>query len=679
VGVRRAAIVVAFAVAGTALITAGAPAAGSSSPIVAVVTRDVLAPPSAACDGSDPIHASQIFGITADGAAKPITSYHDEPAYESDCQAGYAQVAVSPDGSRVAATEATGGGESGLALMDLDGANLQRPGVGATFVAWSPDSEKLAVLDTHVDAPGDVTIANADGTVDYTFALSTLARGIVWLPDGSGVAVLESNSDGISVFANYPIADTAPTEPSSVKPFEAGTTLRWVSNNLAGGRFVGITTAGFVTDSLGDPGGPVGIDVQGLPAQRNLALAGPQAIFPTWLPDGDSFAFTYSTDGVFTAPASGGTVSRPYGEDNTGDITISFPPASAAVRPSLSPSVNTTLPPRRVVEPPAPPQHPRSLVLAGLRAPGDISWSPAAVLGSLLLALIGLLIVFPAELFNGTFEEHYDEIVGWFRRERDPDAPRRRGPPGRAVLLGVVVVIAALTALLDPDARFDSATTAQVVGVAVAILVVIIVGDIPARLFHRRSGLATKFRGYPAAILVAGACVAISRAAHFQPGYIYGVAGGLVVTGEQSKPHDGKAAVLETLGAGCLAFAGWFAWTPITHHIAGRPHPSFGLLMADALIGLLWLDAACSIAVSLLPLHFLTGRRILLWSKPAWVASFGAAMFVFVHMLLRPDAGYTGSIVTMVSLFAGFCFVSVAFWWYFRLRPEPADATEPGD
>lgn len=52
---------------------------------------------------------------------------------------------------------------------------------------------------------------------------------------------------------------------------------------------------------------------------------------------------------------------------------------------------------------------------AGVPSPDKVSTKPIDVGGSLALAiLLMLLMAFPGELFNNTFQANYDEIAGWF-------------------------------------------------------------------------------------------------------------------------------------------------------------------------------------------------------------------------------------------------------------------------
>ena len=75
------------------------------------------------------------------------------------------------------------------------------------------------------------------------------------------------------------------------------------------------------------------------------------------------------------------------------------------------------------------------------------------------------------------------------------------------------------------------------------------------------------------------------------------------------------------------------------------------------------------------PLRFLPGEKLWAWNRIAWAIVFGIGMFAFAHILINPESGYLSDtsrtpFLTVVALIVGFATVSVAFWAYFRFRPE---------
>jgi hypothetical protein len=85
---------------------------------------------------------------------------------------------------------------------------------------------------------------------------------------------------------------------------------------------------------------------------------------------------------------------------------------------------------------------------------------------------------------------------------------------------------------------------------------------------------------------------------------------------------------------------------------------------------------------SLIPLRFLPGHRVKAWGWVPWVVLTALTLYVFVHVLLVPSAGYLGRSTTAtttvtVALFAAFGVFSMAFWAWFRFRPEQTGIPGP--
>jgi hypothetical protein len=323
--------------------------------------------------------------------------------------------------------------------------------------------------------------------------------------------------------------------------------------------------------------------------------------------------------------------------------------------------------------------HERSSVTRSVPTPGDVSTDGGLVLTNLVLALLMLLLVFPAELFNATLEEHYDEVTRWLRGPRSVLERVTSSLSGRGRWFGFVVVTAAtavLYAFLDPDAGFDTATIAFVLGVTGAIAAAVLIAAWAARRYAADHGGADgSLRVYPAALLVALVCVVISRLADFQPGYLYGIVAGFVFVAELSRAHDGRAAAFAAVVGLVASVAAWFAWVPVRDAVDGAD-PNAAALVLDALLATMFVGGLQALVFGFVPIRFLPGAKVWAWSKPAWAALFGIGAFGFLHILLHPTEDYEGSVTTMVVLFAGFALASGAFWAYFRFRTVPTREDE---
>jgi hypothetical protein len=95
----------------------------------------------------------------------------------------------------------------------------------------------------------------------------------------------------------------------------------------------------------------------------------------------------------------------------------------------------------------------------------------------------------------------------------------------------------------------------------------------------------------------------------------------------------------------------------------------------ESCLGAIFLLGLESVVVGLLPMRFLDGARVKEWSGAAWAVLFTLGLFALVHVLLSPGSGYVGHssgqvTVAVIVLYVVFGAISVAFWAYFRYRPE---------
>jgi hypothetical protein len=123
--------------------------------------------------------------------------------------------------------------------------------------------------------------------------------------------------------------------------------------------------------------------------------------------------------------------------------------------------------------------------------------------------------------------------------------------------------------------------------------------------------------------------------------------------------------------------AAWVLFEPVSR-LANETDASFAVLVADSLLGCLFIGGIEGLLFSLVPLRFLPGYRVHQWGWVPWgLLTLGTA-YLFVHVLLVPEAGYLGRSTSetanvTIGLFAAFGLASVLFWLWFRLRPDPAD------
>ena len=303
---------------------------------------------------------------------------------------------------------------------------------------------------------------------------------------------------------------------------------------------------------------------------------------------------------------------------------------------------------------------------------------------SLLVAVLGLLMVFPAQLFNSTYEENHERIDARLRRiARRRTAQVAAGRAQRfAVFVACLVVGTVLGGLLDPSFGANEPSYALLVGVAGSVVVGLAIAVLAARGFRRvrHEDRHWFLRAIPSALLVAALCVVVSRLTHFEPGYLYGVLGGAVFLTALKGRDEGRAELTGMVAGLGLALVAWVLFTPVSSAANGAD-ASFAVLTADAFLAAVFVGGLEGLLFALLPLRFLPGGRLFAWSRVAWVATTIGVLLLFVHVLLMPESGYLGrsteaSVSVALALLVGFATVSVLFWLYFRMRPTPE---EPDD
>jgi hypothetical protein len=331
----------------------------------------------------------------------------------------------------------------------------------------------------------------------------------------------------------------------------------------------------------------------------------------------------------------------------------------------------------------------------------DITLDLVLVAQSLLIAgVIMLLVPFPGALFNNTLEANYEEITSRVRTVRRrlgrPFAMLRpvdvAGEPARPAgafwqsPLGIgafVLITVVLITFLDPTFWTGATALATFAGLALGLVAMLLVFNLPSALAYRRSGTSFVVRALPGTLAIGVACVLISRLTDFQPGYLYGLVVGLAAakasdaeTPERTRA-EGRTAAIGTVVTLLVAAASWLAlgWLSTGPGAAAATSPiTVALEAALATMVVAGFEGA---AIGALPLKFFAGDKMRQWSFPAWLALGAIAGGLFLHILINPSSGYLADssrtpLATIIVLLVLFGAGSVLFWAYFRFRPEPA-------
>jgi hypothetical protein len=299
-------------------------------------------------------------------------------------------------------------------------------------------------------------------------------------------------------------------------------------------------------------------------------------------------------------------------------------------------------------------------------SPSEINLDPVVVATSLVLTAGMLFLVpFPAEIFNNTLVEHHDQIRGWFRRRKEEGGA---GIWEKPWMLAVgLVVMALLYGFLDPGFGLNSASLPVFGGLLIGVLVTTLGFAVPTMVLRRRrGGERGKLRVLPVALLVGVACVLISRLIGFLPGYLYGIALGLLFSVEVGEEVEAREVATTGVITIAIALGAWFGLGA-----ARSSDPGTFSDLVQAALAMITVSAFEALVFGLLPIHGMPGRVLFKHRRWLWVTVWGLSVLAFFHVLVNPQSGYLVDtavvpVATTYALLAGFTVVSIGLWAWFR-------------
>jgi hypothetical protein len=340
------------------------------------------------------------------------------------------------------------------------------------------------------------------------------------------------------------------------------------------------------------------------------------------------------------------------------------------------------------------PNHPMGWITS-LPRPGNLQNSPLTWVASLgiavlLLAMILIYLVgFPSKWFNSTYAANEERIRAAARRRfprvlalSDAHASAARGL--RAITVPVVFLLfVALSALihstLDPKFGLNASSLWLWLGWCCGVTVVVFGFHLPAMVLGVRTQRTFRFRMLMGSLLVGALFVLVSRWLKLEPGYCYGLIAVFVFRPVLPERESGRVAAISAVFILLLSLVAWIVWVPL-QRAASHPHPSPGLLVVEAAMGVVFILGIESVSFGMLPLPFLPGRDVVRWSRPVWAGVFGLGMTAFAWTLLQPGSGYAHEVrhlalIPVAVTCAGFVLLTVALMAYFHYRPpRPAPA-----
>lgn len=324
--------------------------------------------------------------------------------------------------------------------------------------------------------------------------------------------------------------------------------------------------------------------------------------------------------------------------------------------------------------------------------------------GGITMAVL-LFIAFPANIFNQTFSDHYAEITSMISRVRrrfrrpfkrvalnpavaPPPTPAAAAAasaaqtPGRVTRAWFALTLLAgaiLGGLLNPKFGVNAHSLEALIATLVAFSVGAIVSWFIAKTFRRihKYPSHTYLRALPMGLVIAAACVLISRMSHFEPGYLYGVVISVAFIESIEDRHSAHLIAISTLSTLTVAVVAWFAWIPMNHLALEKGSNFIEVILDDALASI-FVGGLIGTTIGLLPLEGMPGGHLSKWRKDVWGVIFFIALFLLIEVELNPASGPThpggAPIVTAIVLFVIFGGLSIGLHRYFVRRTETKTA-----
>ena len=390
------------------------------------------------------------------------------------------------------------------------------------------------------------------------------------------------------------------------------------------------------------------------------------------------------------------------------------PSASPSASPSESPSGAPSAEPTAASPTPSPSPSPSAVtggspndsrpptggayvpaIVADVGGPDPGGGVDADVVATNILLTILLLFLFAltAEIFNSTMDEHRDEVHGWWLalmrgplgilpRLTVPGASLTRlagsGRIGSILrVLAVLSLLGVIYSALSPDFGLNSQTLVLFISLVVGLGFLTFFSEgSTTRLAASRYRANASIRLYGTAVIVSILAVVISRMVTFQPGLVYGfVASAVIVAPVAMNRRDNATLVLvPVVGMIVVCLLAWALLGPVRVAAAGG---AFLPGLAETILAMVFIGGLETLFVTMIPLRFLDGSKVMGWSKVAWVLTFGTVTFLWWQLLLNQDASYLKAMEqTNVQVVLGtvvvFMLTTGGLWSYFRFRPRRA-------
>ncbi|WP_162893050.1 hypothetical protein [Microbacterium halotolerans] len=346
-------------------------------------------------------------------------------------------------------------------------------------------------------------------------------------------------------------------------------------------------------------------------------------------------------------------------------------PAPVDTPPPVTADAATTVPPAAASDEPTEYGH-------GLPTFGDLLAKPIGVVIPAVATAIGFLILvaIPSELMYGTLRQNYTRLAfaPAALRRRWAAWRARRSPRWRVLVAPAIITTGALIAsFADPAPPAPGAALRLFLALMCSMTLMNVLAVMSGRWAAGRMGLPTRVLLMPGFLLIGAVGVLASRIFDMHPGILFGILAMSVVTAAVKKSQAG---VLALILCGGFIVAGVVAW--LMYAVIGDSLSGFWGEFLRELLTAVAAGGIGSMVVVLLPVTFMSGRDIFLWSKRVWALVYAIALVLFVLLVVPlPDSWQesAGTSLLWLAAFGAFGAVSIGVWAWFRFRaPAKANA-----
>ena len=305
-------------------------------------------------------------------------------------------------------------------------------------------------------------------------------------------------------------------------------------------------------------------------------------------------------------------------------------------------------------------------------------------IGLALLTMIVMLAT--AAVFNQTLEENDEDVRAVLRWMAKPftavagAAAFVSGDSWVNRLMGPFIVLglaAILYALEDPSFGFNNETVVLTLSFLATFIVLTYVYDGGQLLVTNRYGLPAAIRVFPAGVALAVIFVALTRIQGFQPGLVFGFVAAHTLTAPvaMTKEQKGHQILWPSLALLAVSVTAWLLANP-ARDLATDGTSMWAALPEGIAIGI-FLAGIESLFLSMIPIKFMDGHKLMSWNKFAWLGIVIASGFLFWHAMMNQEReslnalGQT-STTTIVILMASALLIAGSTNMFFRIRASRA-------